>query len=40
MIRREKELLAEAGYPDGFEVTLHFMPVSISVRLFKVIWLL
>jgi peptide/nickel transport system substrate-binding protein len=25
---RAKELLAEAGYPDGFEVTLHVMPVS------------
>ncbi len=25
---RSKELLAEAGYPDGFEVTLHVMPVS------------
>jgi len=23
-----KKLLAEAGYPDGFEVTLHVMPVS------------
>ena len=27
---RAKELLAEAGYPDGFEVTLHVMPVSRS----------
>jgi len=25
---RAKELLVEAGYPDGFEVTLHVMPVS------------
>ncbi|MDK2896879.1 MAG: dipeptide transport system substrate-binding protein [Candidatus Atribacteria bacterium] len=25
---KAKELLAEAGYPDGFEVTLHVMPVS------------
>ncbi len=25
---RAKELLAKAGYPDGFEVTLHVMPVS------------
>ena len=25
---RAKTLLAEAGYPDGFEVTLHVMPVS------------
>jgi len=25
---KSKELLAEAGYPDGFEVTLHVMPVS------------
>ena len=25
---RSKQLLAEAGYPDGFEVTLHVMPVS------------
>ncbi len=25
---RAKELLAEGGYPDGFEVTLHVMPVS------------
>jgi peptide/nickel transport system substrate-binding protein len=25
---RAKKLLAEAGYPDGFEVTLHVMPVS------------
>jgi len=25
---RAKELLAEAGYPDGFEVTLHVMPVT------------
>ena len=27
---RAKELLAEAGYPDGFEATLHVMPVSRS----------
>jgi peptide/nickel transport system substrate-binding protein len=27
---RAKELLAEAGYPDGFEVTIHVMPVSRS----------
>jgi len=27
---KAKELLAEAGYPDGFEVTLHVMPVSRS----------
>ena len=26
--KRAKELLVEAGYPDGFEVTLHVMPVS------------
>jgi ABC-type transport system substrate-binding protein len=25
---RAKQMLAEAGYPDGFEVTLHVMPVS------------
>ena len=25
---RAKELLVEAGYPDGFEVTLHVMPVA------------
>ena len=25
---KAKELLAEAGYPDGFEVTLHVMPVT------------
>ena len=25
---RAKELLAEAGYPDGFEITLHITPVS------------
>jgi peptide/nickel transport system substrate-binding protein len=25
---KAKELLTEAGYPDGFEVTLHVMPVS------------
>jgi peptide/nickel transport system substrate-binding protein len=25
---KAKELLAKAGYPDGFEVTLHVMPVS------------
>ena len=25
---KAKELLKEAGYPDGFEVTLHVMPVS------------
>ncbi|MDD4363815.1 MAG: ABC transporter substrate-binding protein, partial [Atribacterota bacterium] len=25
---KAKEMLAEAGYPDGFEVTLHVMPVS------------
>jgi len=25
---KAKELLSEAGYPDGFEVTLHVMPVS------------
>jgi ABC-type transport system substrate-binding protein len=26
--QKAKQLLAEAGYPDGFEVTLHVMPVS------------
>ena len=26
--KRAKELLVEAGYPDGFEITLHVMPVS------------
>lgn len=26
--QKAKRLLAEAGYPDGFEVTLHVMPVS------------
>ena len=26
--QKARELLAEAGYPDGFEVTLHVMPVS------------
>jgi len=26
--KKAKKLLAEAGYPDGFEVTLHVMPVS------------
>lgn len=26
--KRAKELIAEAGYPNGFEVTLHVMPVS------------
>jgi peptide/nickel transport system substrate-binding protein len=26
--QKAKELLAEAGYPDGFEVTLYVMPVS------------
>jgi ABC-type transport system substrate-binding protein len=27
---KAKQLLAQAGYPDGFEVTLHFTPVSRS----------
>ena len=27
-LTKAKELLAEAGYPDGFEVTLYVMPVS------------